>query len=231
MKKISFNRTITSKDSNSISRYFQDIQDLKPLSHDEEIILTAKIKEGDPRALNKLIEHNTRFVISVAKKYQGRGTQLGDLIGEGNLGLIEAAKRFDPSRGHRFITYAVWWIRQSILASLGEDIKNSHVSIDTPFGEDEDAGYISDTLKSTHAPTDHIVEEESKKTDAHRLLNQLPGRDREIVKRLFGIEGKRPMAIDEVGKEFGLTQQRVGQIRDAALKNLSAVGKSIVSNI
>jgi RNA polymerase primary sigma factor len=231
MKKISFNRTITSKDSNSISRYFQDIQDLKPLSHDEEIILTAKIKEGDPRALNKLIEHNTRFVISVAKKYQGRGTQLGDLIGEGNLGLIEAAKRFDPSRGHRFITYAVWWIRQSILASLGEDIKNSHVSIDTPFGEGEDAGYISDTLRSTHAPTDHIVEEESKKTDAHRLLNQLPGRDGEIMKRLFGIEGKRPMAIDEVGKEFGLTQQRVGQIRDAALKNLSAVGKSIVSNI
>jgi len=231
MKKISFNRTITSKDSNSISRYFQDIQDLKPLSHDEEIILTAKIKEGDPRALNKLIEHNTRFVISVAKKYQGRGTQLGDLIGEGNLGLIEAAKRFDPARGHRFITYAVWWIRQSILASLGDGIKNSHVSIDTPFGEGEDAGYVSDTLRSTHAPTDHIVEEESKKTDAHRLLNQLPGRDREIVKRLFGIEGKRPMAIDEVGKEFGLTQQRVGQIRDAALKNLSAVGKSIVSNI
>jgi RNA polymerase primary sigma factor len=117
------------------------------------------------------------------------------------------------------------------LASLGDGIKNSHVSIDTPFGEGEDAGYISDTLRSTHAPTDHIVEEESKKTDAHRLLNQLPGRDREIVKRLFGIEGKRPMAIDEVGKEFGLTQQRVGQIRDAALKNLSAVGKSIVSNI
>ncbi len=231
MKKISFNQTITSKDSNSISRYFQDIQDLKPLSHDEEIVLTAKVKEGDPGALNKLIEHNTRFVISVAKKYQGRGTPLGDLISEGNLGLIEAAKRFDPARGHRFITYAVWWIRQSILASVDNGIKNSHVSIDTPFGEDEDAGYISDTLQSPHAPTDHIVIEDSKRTDAERLLNQLSPRDKEIMKRLFGIDCKRPMAIDEVGKEFGLTQQRVGQIRDAALKNLSQIGKSIVSNI
>lgn len=222
MKNVVLSRTITSKDSSLIDRYFQDIQEYVPLSADEEIIIARKVKEGDPSALDKLVKHNTRFVISVAKKYQGRGTPLSDLISEGNVGLIEAAKRFDPERGHRFITYAVWWIRQSILASIDNGIKNSHTSIDTPIGGGEDEDFtIANQLRSDTPNTDHIVEKESTKIQAHRMIAQLPQREQEIIKSLFGIECTA-IGIDEAGKKFGLTQQRIGQIRDNALKTLQS---------
>ena len=220
MKNVSLSKTITSKDSSNIDRYFQDIQEYTPLSPNEELQLALQVQQGDPRALELLVMHNTRFVISVAKKYQGRGTPLSDLISEGNVGLIEAAKRFDPSRGHRFITYAVWWIRQSILASIDNGIKNSHTSIDAPIGgSDDDDFTIADRLKSPYRDTDHIVEDESKKVEVNRMLNQLKERDREIIKHLFGIETK-VYSIEDAGKKFDLTQQRIGQIRDAAMKLL-----------
>jgi RNA polymerase primary sigma factor len=221
MKNVSLSRTITSKDSSLIDRYFQDIQGYLPLSADEEIELANRIKEGDTRALDRLVKHNTRFVVTVAKKYQGRGTPLLDLISEGNLGLIEAAKRFDPERGVRFITYAVWWISRSILASIDDSIKNSHTSIDAPIGEEEADFTIAGLLKSDSPATDHLVEQESIKIQANRLLNQLGAREQEIIKSLFGIEC-RAMGIEEAGRKFGLTQQRIGQIRDAALKTLQA---------
>jgi len=221
MKNLVLSRTITNKDSNCVDRYFQDIQGFTPLSVDEEIIIARKVKEGDPSALDRLIKHNTRFVISVAKKYQGRGTPLSDLISEGNVGLIEAAKRFDPERGHRFITYAVWWIKQSILASIDNGIKNSHTSIDATIGGEEDDWTIANQLSSDSPNTDHIVELDSIRIQANRMLSQLAQREQEIIKSLFGIEC-RAIGIDEAGKKFGLTQQRIGQIRDTALKTLQS---------
>jgi len=110
----------TNRESQSLDKYLQEIGKVDLLSPDEEIDLAIRIKKGDQRALEKLVKSNLRFVVSVAKQYQNQGLSLGDLINEGNLGLIKAAKRFDETRGFKFISYAVWWIRQSILQALAE---------------------------------------------------------------------------------------------------------------
>ncbi|KUG26071.1 rna polymerase sigma factor rpod [hydrocarbon metagenome] len=110
----------TNRESQSLDKYLQEIGKVDLLSADEEIELAKKIKKGDQKALEKLVKANLRFVVSVAKQYQNQGLTLGDLINEGNLGLIKAAKRFDETRGFKFISYAVWWIRQSILQALAE---------------------------------------------------------------------------------------------------------------
>ncbi len=110
----------TNRESQSLDKYLQEIGKVELLSQEEEIDLARKIKKGDQKALEKLTKANLRFVVSVAKQYQNQGLSLGDLINEGNLGLIKAAKRFDETRGFKFISYAVWWIRQSILQALAE---------------------------------------------------------------------------------------------------------------
>ncbi len=113
-------KTITNRESISIDKYLQEIGKYELLTPEEEIELARRAKQGDEKALNRLIQANLRFVVSVAKQYQNQGLPLGDLINEGNLGLIKAAKRFDETRGFKFISYAVWWIRQSILQALAE---------------------------------------------------------------------------------------------------------------
>jgi RNA polymerase primary sigma factor len=113
-------KTITNRESISIDKYLQEIGKYELLTPEEEIELARRAKQGDEKALEKLIQANLRFVVSVAKQYQNQGLPLGDLINEGNLGLIKAAKRFDETRGFKFISYAVWWIRQSILQALAE---------------------------------------------------------------------------------------------------------------
>jgi len=110
----------TNRESQSLDKYLQEIGKVELLSADEEIDLAIKIRKGDQQALEKLVKSNLRFVVSVAKQYQNQGLSLGDLINEGNLGLIKAANRFDETRGFKFISYAVWWIRQSILQALAE---------------------------------------------------------------------------------------------------------------
>lgn len=213
-------KVITSKDSNCIDRYFRDIQEYGVLDANEEIELANRVQQGDPRALDRLVLHNTRFVISVAKKYQGRGTPLSDLISEGNLGLIEAAKRFNPDMGMRFTTYAVWWIKKGILATVDGEIKNSHTSIDAPMGNGEDEDWnLASRLKGDGPSTDHLAEKHSTKKEVEMLLSHLKEREQEIIKSLFGIE-TRAIGIEEAGKRFGLTQQRIGQIRDAVILQL-----------
>ena len=117
---VKITKQYTNRESQSLDKYLQEIGKVDLLTPDEEIDLAKKIKKGDQRSLEKLTKANLRFVVSVAKQYQNQGLSLGDLINEGNLGLIKAAKRFDETRGFKFISYAVWWIRQSILQALAE---------------------------------------------------------------------------------------------------------------
>ena len=120
MRQLKISKQITNRESQSLDKYLQEIGKVDLLTADEEVTLAKRIKEGDQIALEKLTKANLRFVVSVAKQYQNQGLTLGDLINEGNLGLIKAAQRFDETRGFKFISYAVWWIRQSILQALAE---------------------------------------------------------------------------------------------------------------
>src|SRR5437899_3567620 len=120
MRQLKITKSITNRESQSLEKYLQEIGKVDLITPEEEVQLAIRIKQGDQRALEKLTKANLRFVVSVAKQYQNQGLSLGDLINEGNLGLIKAAKRFDETRGFKFISYAVWWIRQSILQALAE---------------------------------------------------------------------------------------------------------------
>lgn len=120
MRQLKITKQVTNRDTRSLEKYFQEISKIDLITTDEEVELAQRIKKGDRRALDKLVKANLRFVVSVAKQYQNQGLKLSDLINEGNLGLVKAAKRFDETRGFKFISYAVWWIRQAILQALAE---------------------------------------------------------------------------------------------------------------
>ena len=120
MRQLKISKQITNRESQSLDKYLQEIGKVDLLTPDEEVILAQKIRDGDQLSLERLTKANLRFVVSVAKQYQNQGLSLGDLINEGNLGLIKAAQRFDETKGFKFISYAVWWIRQSILQALAE---------------------------------------------------------------------------------------------------------------
>lgn len=120
MRQLKITKQVTNRDSKSLEKYLQDVSKIELITADEEVELAQRIKKGDQKALDKLVRANLRFVISVAKQYQNQGLKLSDLINEGNLGLVKAAKRFDETRGFKFISYAVWWIRQSILQAISE---------------------------------------------------------------------------------------------------------------
>lgn len=120
MRDLKIERSITNRDSESLNRYFSDIGKIDLVTVPEEVLLARKIQEGDQAALDRLVKANLRFVISVAKKYQNQGLTLGDLVNEGNLGLIKAAQRFDHTKGFKFISFAVWWIRQSMMQAIGD---------------------------------------------------------------------------------------------------------------
>jgi len=120
MRQLKISKQITNRENQSLDKYLQEIGKIDLITIDEEVRLTQRIKEGDQRALDKLVKANLRFVVSVAKQYQSQGLSLGDLINEGNVGLVKAAMRFDETRGFKFISYAVWWIRQAIMQALAE---------------------------------------------------------------------------------------------------------------
>lgn len=257
----------------SVDRYLKEICNIPLLTVDQEIQLARRIRNDDQEALEALTKANLRFVVSVAKHYQNRGLSLGDLINEGNLGLIKAAKRFDESRGFKFISYAVWWIRQSILTALAEHtrvvrlplnrignihkigktlgdleqtfgrnpsamevaeelgmsldevfdalkISRKHLSLDAPLGEGYDNQLFDVIPNDQQQPPDDILLNESLRIELERALKKLTTREAEIIKLYFGLEGKRPLNLEEIGIRFSLTRERIRQIKEKAIRKL-----------
>jgi RNA polymerase primary sigma factor len=278
MRQLKITKSITNRESASLDKYLQEIGREELVSPEEEVELSQRIRKGDQQALEKLTRANLRFVVSVAKQYQNQGLSLPDLINEGNLGLIKAAEKFDETRGFKFISYAVWWIRQSILQALAEQsrivrlplnqvgslnkinkalskfeqenerqpsneelsemidvpkdkisdtlrVSGRHVSVDAPFVEGEDNSLL-DVLPNDDSPmADRGLVNESLNTEIERALSTLTDREREIVKSFFGI-GCQEMTLEEIGERFGLTRERVRQIKEKAIRRLKSPSRS-----
>lgn len=280
MRQLKITKSITNRESQSLEKYLQEIGKVDLLTPEEEVDLAKRIKQGDQIALEKLTKANLRFVVSVAKQYQNQGLSLSDLINEGNLGLIKAAQRFDETRGFKFISYAVWWIRQSILQALAEQsrivrlplnkvgslnkinkafseleqtferepspeelaelleistdevettlgVAARHVSMDAPFVEGEDNSLLDVLENNTMPGTDsHLDYADSLRREIERSLGTLTERQADVIKLYFGIGVEHPMSLEDIGDKFGLTRERVRQIKDKAINKLRATSRS-----
>ncbi|WP_149275808.1 sigma-70 family RNA polymerase sigma factor [Pareuzebyella sediminis] len=157
MRQLKITKQITNRDSKSLEKYFQEISKIDLITAEEEVELARRIREGDQIALNKLVNANLRFVVSAAKHYQGNGLRLSDLINEGNIGLVKAAKRFDETRGFKFISYAVWWIRQSILQAMSEQSRIVRLPLNK-IGEISKIRKVYSSLEQTYQRPPSAVE-------------------------------------------------------------------------
>ena len=275
MRQLKITKSITNRESASLDKYLQEIGREELITVEEEVELAAKIRKGGVegrRALEKLTRANLRFVVSVAKQYQNQGLSLPDLINEGNLGLIKAAEKFDETRGFKFISYAVWWIRQSILQAIAEQSRivrlplnqvgsvnkinkalnkfeqenerrpsveeiaastdipedkvddalkanSRHVSVDAPFSDD-DGGSMLDIMTDTNAPSvDKELLMESLREELRKVLGTLKERERLVIKDYYGIDTEEK-TLEEIGSRYGLTRERVRQIREKAIRKL-----------
>ncbi len=278
MRQLKITKSITNRESASLDKYLQEIGHEELISVEEEVELAQRIRKGDRKALEKLTKANLRFVVSVAKQYQNQGLSLPDLINEGNVGLIKAAEKFDETRGVKFISYAGWWIRQSILQAIAEQsrivrlplnqvgsvnkinralnkfeqenerhpsieeiadridlpeekiidamkINGKHISVDAPFAEGEDNSLL-DIMPNTESPTaDERLVSESLRDEISRVLLLLNERERMIIEAFFGIN-QQDMTLEEIGDKFGLTRERVRQIKEKAIRRLRNNTKS-----
>ena len=279
MRQLKITKSITNRESASLDKYLQEIGREDLITVEEEVELAQRIRNGDRIALEKLTRANLRFVVSVAKQYQNQGLSLPDLINEGNLGLIKAAEKFDETRGFKFISYAVWWIRQSILQALAEQsrivrlplnqvgslnkinkafskfeqenerrpspeelaeqldipvdkiadtmkVSGRHISVDAPFVEGEVNSLLDVMINDDSPNADRALINESLSKEIERVLaHTLADRERDIVKKFFGI-GVPEMTLEEIGDEFGLTRERVRQIKEKAIRKLRPNSKS-----
>ena len=282
MRQLKIQKSITTRSSEALDKYLVEIGRQPLVTIEEEIELAQAIRKGGPegeKAKERLVTANLRFVVSVAKQYQHQGLTLTDLIDEGNIGLVKAAEKFDETRGFKFISYAVWWIRQSILQAIAEQSRivrlplnqsgalskinqeinrfeqihqrrpsvselaeltqideakieqtakadSHHMSIDAPFGEDDDNS-MADLLSSgDDSRTDKQVDYESLTSDLENVLrNVLKDRELKIVRECFGI-GCQERGLEEIGAEMGLTRERVRQIREKSITKLHESGHS-----
>ena len=272
MRQLKITKSITNRESEALEKYLSEIGHEELLSTDEEVELAQRIRKGDRKALERLTKANLRFVVSVAKQYQNQGLSLPDLINEGNLGLIKAAEKFDETRGFKFISYAVWWIRQSIMQAIAEQsrivrlpqnqvgsmskinrllnkfeqenerrpsvdeiseqidlpedkvgeammVSGRQVSMDAPFVDGEDNSLL-DVLINDNAPmADRQLVKESLRTEIDSVLQTLTERERLIISAFYGI-GQPEMTLEEIGNKYGLTRERVRQIKEKAIRRL-----------
>lgn len=273
MRQLRITKSITNRESTSFDKYLQDIGKEELITVDQEIELAQRIKQGDKIALEKLIRANLRFVVSVAKQYQNQGLSLPDLINEGNLGLIKAAQRFDETRGFKFISYAVWWIRQSILLAISEksriirlptnqlrDINKlkqtankfqtqferlpndeeletlmdmesekikaiklntfDFISTDQPTDPENSGITFMDNYQDPEAETDKDINKEFMQKEIQKSLSKIGQKEEDILKFYYGIGVDYPMTLDEIAHKFGMSRERVRQIKEKALKRL-----------
>ncbi|CCZ13245.1 rNA polymerase sigma-43 factor [Prevotella sp. CAG:1092] len=214
-------RTIKWEYVKELDKYFSEIKHFKTLSRQEERALGMKIQRGDKSALNKLVNHNLKFVVSIAKKYRDRGVPFEDLISEGNMGLYHAAEKYDGRRETKFITYAVWWIKNSINEIIKDYASNNEINVDD---------FIFDKKKSVEYHQELINEEfeeelnniQSRNDSVEELLKCLQERERKIVTMFFGLKGTKEMNLDEIGQSMSLSMERVRQIKDVALIKLKS---------
>ncbi|MCF8370631.1 MAG: RNA polymerase sigma factor RpoD/SigA [Bacteroidales bacterium] len=278
MRQLKITKSITNRESASLDKYLQEIGKEELITVEEEVELAQRIKKGDQAALEKLTRANLRFVVSVAKQYQNQGLSLPDLINEGNLGLIKAAEKFDETRGFKFISYAVWWIRQSILQALAEQsrivrlplnqvgslnkinkafskfeqeferkpsheelaevldipkekvadtmrVSGRHVSVDAPFVDGEENSLLDVLVNSDSPNADRMLLNESLSKEIGRALATLTERERDIIRLFFGISCQE-MTLEEIGEQFGLTRERVRQIKEKAIRRLRHTSRS-----
>jgi len=278
MRQLKITKSITNRESASLDKYLQEIGKEELITVEEEVELAQRIKKGDRLALEKLTRANLRFVVSVAKQYQNQGLSLPDLINEGNLGLIKAAEKFDETRGFKFISYAVWWIRQSILQALAEQsrivrlplnqvgslnkinkayskfeqeherrpspeelaeqlelpadkvadtlrVSGRHVSVDAPFVDGEDNSLLDVLINNDSPSADRVLIDESLSREIDRSLTTLTEREADIIRMFFGIACQE-MTLEEIGERFGLTRERVRQIKEKAIRRLRHTSRS-----
>ncbi len=278
MRQLKITKSITNRESASLDKYLQEIGREDLITVEEEVELAQRIRKGDRVALEKLTRANLRFVVSVAKQYQNQGLSLPDLINEGNLGLIKAAEKFDETRGFKFISYAVWWIRQSILQALAEQsrivrlplnqvgslnkiskafskfeqenerrpspeelaeeleipvdkisdtlkVSGRHISVDAPFVEGEDNSLLDVLVNDDSPMADRSLVSESLAREIDRALSTLTDREKDIIQMFFGI-GQQEMTLEEIGDKFGLTRERVRQIKEKAIRRLRQSNRS-----
>ena len=203
-----------------LSTYFNDIQNIRRLTRREEQILSEKIQKGDEQALNKLVYHNLRFVVHIAKNYRNSNVPFADIISEGNLGLIRAAHKFDSTKGVKFISYAVWWIKNSI----NECIEKYNRDNETLSYDDYTINKCTDLDNKFEQINEDFEEKinniQSRKDAIESLMKCLHEREIKILTLFFGLNGGREMTLEEVGKEMCLTNERVRQIKDSALSKL-----------
>ena len=203
-----------------LSTYFNDIQNIRRLTRREEQILSEKIQKGDEQALNKLVYHNLRFVVNIAKNYRNSNVPFADIISEGNLGLIRAAHKFDSTKGVKFISYAVWWIKNSI----NECIEKYNRDNETLSYDDYTINKCTDLDHKFEQINEDFEEKinniQSRKDAIESLMKCLHEREIKILTLFFGLNGGREMTLEVVGKEMCLTNETVRQIKDSALSKL-----------
>ncbi|WP_339044645.1 RNA polymerase sigma factor RpoD/SigA [Cardinium endosymbiont of Tipula unca] len=278
MRQLKISKQITNRESQSLDKYLQEIGRVPLLSAEEEVELSKKIRMGDRAAFERLTKANLRFVVSVAKQYQNQGLSLSDLINEGNLGLIKSAQRFDEKRGFKFISYAVWWIRQSILQALAEQarivrlplnrigslskisrtfsrleqkyereptveelaefleidpeevrsalkVSGRHISVDAPFVQGEENSLLDVLESDVEKKPDSDLMNDSLCKEIQRSLSVLTARERDVLCYYFGLNNTPVLTLEEIGVNFGLTRERVRQVKEKAIKKLkTAVG-------
>lgn len=225
-------------EQSSLSTYLKEVERIPLLTREQEYELALKAKNGDSMAREKLVESNSRFVISVAKQFQGRGLPLEDLISEGNLGLLIAIDKFEPETGNHFISYAIWWIRQSILKALNEKsrmvrlpankIKDADIygvdvtSLDTPINDDEDSS-LGDVIQSTDDSPEDSVMEQTLTEAIDKALSSFDDKERDIIIRRFGLHNTEPMSLQEIGSLYGVTKERIRQIEKKVLTSMRQI--------
>ncbi len=277
MKALKITHNIANAESHILDKYLIEISKHELLSVEEEYSLAKKVHEGDLDALDLLVKSNLRFVVSVAKQYQGQGLSLNDLINDGNLGLIRAANKFDETKGFRFISYAVWWIRQAMTQSIveqskiirtpisrnssyskvkkafqlleqeyqrepdsdaiatragvSESVVNDYlnsilktVSTDVSFGHENEQTLADIIADFAYNEPDNLLIKQNMEKSIAQIIDELPEREKDILVCYFGLNGDDPMTLEEIGEKYGLTRERVRQIKERTLERLKSKG-------